>query len=183
MSARTRNRLRAYASAGGITFLFQVPICLRQCEGAARCGLSLAKAVIWPVCWVLYLAGFTGFVNYLSGHQARPVCRRSVTTMLAKAKISPRASSTPRMSARPSSADSSRGPSTMRSTLILSTFRASRSPAPACASFTSLRPVIRFIRSTPTIPRLQRRCGASTCTTVFTENIDIVGTPVIDQET
>jgi hypothetical protein len=71
----------------------------------------------------------------------------------------------------------------MRSTLILSTFRASRSPAPACATcFTSL-PVIRFIRSTPTIPRLQGRCGASTCTTVFTENIDIVGAPVIDQET
>jgi hypothetical protein len=32
-------------------------------------------------------------------------------------------------------------------------------------------------------PKSCQGCGASTCTTVFTENIDIVGTPVIDQET
>ncbi len=67
MTAKTRSRLWAYAAAGGITFLFQVWIRLQQCEGAAKCGLSLAKAafwsVIWPAYWVVYIAGFTGLVS------------------------------------------------------------------------------------------------------------------------
>jgi hypothetical protein len=67
MIAKTRSRIAAYAAAGAITLLFQVWIRLQQCEGAAKCGLSLAKAVIWsfvwPAYWVVYIAGFTGLVS------------------------------------------------------------------------------------------------------------------------
>jgi hypothetical protein len=80
MTVKTRNGLSAYACACGITFLFQVLIRLQQCEGATKCGLSLAKAVIWsvvwPAYWVVYLAGFTGLVSYVQGPPSAP----SITT-------------------------------------------------------------------------------------------------------
>jgi hypothetical protein len=58
----TRNWLWAYGVAGLLTFLFQVWVRLAQCEGAANCAVSFAKAVvwsaIWPASWIVYLAGF-----------------------------------------------------------------------------------------------------------------------------
>ena len=46
-----RKWLWAYEIIGALTFLFQVLIRLQQCDGITRCGLSLAKAVIWSVVW------------------------------------------------------------------------------------------------------------------------------------
>ena len=71
-----RKWLWAYGIIGALTFLFQVLIRLQQCDGITRCGLSLAKAVIWsvvwPAYWVVYLAGFAGLANYVKGPPSPP---------------------------------------------------------------------------------------------------------------
>lgn len=60
--ATTRYWLLGYAALGLLTFLFQSWVRLDQCQGAASCGLSLAKGLvwsaIWPASWIVYLAGF-----------------------------------------------------------------------------------------------------------------------------
>jgi hypothetical protein len=67
LSTSARKGLGAYGVIAGATLLFQIWIRLAQCGGAAKCGLSLAKAVVWsvvwPAYWVVYLAGFTGWVS------------------------------------------------------------------------------------------------------------------------
>ena len=51
-----------YAIGAFLTLIFQIWVRSYQCAGVQECGLSFAKAVIWsliwPISWVVYLAGY-----------------------------------------------------------------------------------------------------------------------------
>jgi hypothetical protein len=57
-----REWLYLYAGMAVLTLIFQIWVRSSQCAGLQECGLSFAKAVvwsvIWPISWVVYLAGF-----------------------------------------------------------------------------------------------------------------------------
>ena len=58
----TRNRwLSLYVGMALFTLAFQIWVRSYECVGLEGCGLSFAKGIvwsaIWPVCWVVYLAG------------------------------------------------------------------------------------------------------------------------------
>ena len=64
MSAK-RRWTNLYVGMAFFTFAFQVWVRLFQCSGFSDCGLSFGKAavwtVIWPVSWIVYLAGMLPF--------------------------------------------------------------------------------------------------------------------------
>jgi hypothetical protein len=53
-----------YLAIAILTLIFQIYIRFHHCLGATDCGISVAKAVvwsaIWPVYWIVYLAGVVG---------------------------------------------------------------------------------------------------------------------------
>ena len=61
-TAGSRSWVWGYGVVALVTLLFQWWVRLAQCEGAANCAVSFAKAVvwsaIWPASWIVYLAGF-----------------------------------------------------------------------------------------------------------------------------
>jgi len=60
--AAGRQWLYLYAGMGLLTLIFQIWVRSFQCAGIQECALGYGKAivwaVIWPVSWIVYLAGF-----------------------------------------------------------------------------------------------------------------------------
>ena len=57
-----RKWLTLYVAMAVFTLIFQIWVRSYQCAGLQDCRLSFAKAtvwsVIWPISWIVYLAGF-----------------------------------------------------------------------------------------------------------------------------
>lgn len=57
-----REWLYLYVGLAVLTLIFQIWVRSYECAGLQDCGLSFAKAivwsVIWPISWIVYLAGF-----------------------------------------------------------------------------------------------------------------------------
>ena len=59
---RLRELLWFYVGVGCATLVFQIWVRWDHCAGAAACGLSFGKGLvwstIWPLSWIVYTAGF-----------------------------------------------------------------------------------------------------------------------------
>lgn len=61
-------RAHAYAYIAALTFVYQISMRWRECEGGLSCSLSYIKgavwALVWPFYWINYATDFVLFHPY-----------------------------------------------------------------------------------------------------------------------